>query len=127
MCGLIARHLRTHEPRLQSIELIVDLLSSRIECGCECRVDRLELLSQTIEFVIDVLLCIRKQLRGVSAEMLFDNALHHRLESFKEVCEREVVSFQHASGVTLNHGQTRTRQDRCCGTFEHAISLSRLR
>ena len=31
----ITRHLRTHETRFQSIELIVDLLSTGIECARE--------------------------------------------------------------------------------------------
>src|ERR1041384_3554280 len=112
MHGLVARHLGTHETRLQSRELIFNLLASRIECSRERGIDRLELLSQTIKLVIDVLLGVRKQLRSVSAEMLFDDALHHRLESFKEICERQIVSFEHAPGVALDHAQTRTRQDR---------------
>ena len=55
---------------LQTFELIVDLLSTRIERARERRIDRLELLSQTIELVIDVLFGVREQLRRVSAEML---------------------------------------------------------
>src|SRR5690348_7267995 len=83
--GFIARHLRAHETLPQPIELIIDLLASRFECSRECRIDCREFLSQTIEFVIDVLLRVREELRTVSREMLFDDALGDSIESFKQI------------------------------------------
>src|ERR1700752_90297 len=126
MRSLIARHLGTNETSFQSIELIVNLLSSRIKRSRKRRIYASEFLSQTIELKIDVLLRVCKELRRVGAKVLFNHTLHHRLESFKEICELQIVSFQHASGVALNHGQTRTWQDRRRWPFEHAINFSRL-
>src|SRR5690348_2786618 len=92
--GLVTRHLRAHETLFQPIELVIDLLASRFECTREGRIDRLQILPQTIELVIDVLLSIREQLRTVSCKMFFDHALDNRFESFNEVREREVISAE---------------------------------
>jgi hypothetical protein len=67
------------------------------------------------------------KLRACRAEMFFDDALDHRFESFEESRERQAVAFEHAAGVTLDHRQTRTRQDRRRRSFEHAIDLGGLR
>src|ERR1051325_9119964 len=70
---------------------------------------------------------MRKELRRVGAENLLDYALDRRLESFEEVFQREVISFEHATGVTLDHRQTGAVQDWCRRSIEHAIDFGSLR
>ena len=73
--GLVTRHLRAHETLFQPVQLIVDLLASRLERSRERWIDRRQLVAQTIKLVIDVVLGIREELRTVSRKMLLDHAL----------------------------------------------------
>src|ERR1051326_966551 len=127
MHGLVALHLCAYKSSAQTFELIVDLFTPGLERTRERWIDRLEILPQTIELVIDVLFSIREQLRRVGAEMLLDNALDDRFESFKKVLQAQPISLQRATRVTLDHRQTRARQDRCRWSFEHAVDFSGLR
>src|SRR6478672_3226478 len=105
MHGFITRHLRAHETLFQTIKLVVDLLASRVERRRECRIDRLKLLPQTIELVVNILLSFCEELRTVSRQMFLDYTLDNRLKSFEEIRKRQVISFEHSTSVTLNHRQ----------------------
>ena len=112
---------------LQSVELVLNFLATGVERAGERRIDGLQLVSQAIELVVNVFFGGGEALRRARAEVFFDDSLYHRFGSFEEIGEREPVSFEHAAPVAFDHGQTRTRQNRRRGPFEHAIDFGGLR
>src|SRR5690348_6479942 len=94
--GFVARHLRADKARAQAVELILNLFPAGIERARERRVDRLQLVAQTIELAIHILFGVAEKFRRARAEMLFDDASDHRFETFEEIRERESVAFEHS-------------------------------